>query len=572
MWTSATKSLLLLACLYTLLDCAKPLVIDDTAYSYYAHQAAEHPLDPYGFAVFWWQRPSTANDVLAPPVLPYWWSAAVRLLGESPVLWKLWLLPVSLLFVWALYALFRRFARGLEVPLTWLTVLSPVFLPGLNLMLDVPALALSLAAVVLFLRAADRDSPALAALAGLVAGLAMETKYTGFLAPAVMLIYAALHRKLWLWPAAVVPAVQVFAGWEFLMALLYGQSHFLNAFRDANSSLEQKAGLWLPLLGLLGSAAPAVSLLGLTALRVRRRVLVLGGAVALLAYAVTACMGGTLQLDEILLFPVHKLPAETSLEAVTFGLLGAMGIGVGAAVGLRLGLPVAGHFPWLRRWRLYRDRWFLLLWLGVEVAGFFTLTPFPAVRRILGVVVVATLIAGRLASRTCRSRARVRVVYGLAAFSAVLGLSFAALDWWEGWAEKMLAERAAAEARARGGGTVWFVGHWGFQYYAERCGMRPVVPAYVPYRGEMLYVPLPGPSRLEEGDWLVMPEWRLTQQRVEVDPQRMEEVLRVTVADPVPLRTVMCYYSGTTAVEHRPRKPRLEAILYRVTGEFVPSP
>jgi hypothetical protein len=570
--SSAAKSLLLLACLYTLLDCVKPLVIDDTAYSYYARQAAEHPLDPYGFAVLWWQRPQPANYVLAPPVLPYWWSVAVRLFGESPVLWKFWLLPVSLLFAWALHALFRRFARGLELPLTWLTVLSPVFLPGLNLMLDVPALALSLTAVVLFLRAADRDSPALAALAGLVAGLAMQTKYTGFLAPAVMFLYAALYGKLRLWPAAVVPALQVFVGWEFLTALLYGQSHFLNATRWSSSTSLEKAGLWLPLLGILGTGAPVLTLLGLAALRARPWVLVLGGAVALLAYAATACLGGMLHVEEIRLFPVHKLPAKLPLEIITFGLLGALGVGVLAAVGLRLGLPPAARFARAWRGRMYRDRWFLVLWLGLELAGYFTLTPFPAVRRVLGIVVVATLLAGRLASRTCRSRARARLVYGLAAFSAVLGLGFAALDWWEGRAEKTLAESAAAAARARGGGTVWFVGHWGFQYYAEHCGMRPVVPAYGPSQGELLYVPLPEPSLLREGDWLVQPEWRLTQQQIDLDPRRTEEVLRLTVTDPVPLRTVMCYYSGDTALQHRPAGARLEVTLYRVTADFVPAP
>ncbi|HJT78070.1 MAG TPA: glycosyltransferase family 39 protein, partial [Gemmataceae bacterium] len=193
--TAAARSLFLLACLVTLLNAAKPLLIDDAAYYYYARQAADHPLDPYGFAAFWWQRPYVANDVLAPPGLPYWWAAAVRLFGERPVLWKLWLLPFVLLLAGALYALFRRFCRGLELPLTWLTVLSPALLPGVNLMLDIPALALSLASVVLFFRAADRDALALAALAGLVAGLAMETKYTGFLAPVVMLLYAALYGK-----------------------------------------------------------------------------------------------------------------------------------------------------------------------------------------------------------------------------------------------------------------------------------------------------------------------------------------------------------------------------------------
>src|SRR5947209_4569109 len=97
--------LLLLTLGFTLLNCLKPLQVDDTAYSYYARHIAEHPLDPYGFEIFWYQSPSSANEVLAPPVLPYWWAAAIRLFGERPFLWKLWLLPFNLLFVFSLNTL-----------------------------------------------------------------------------------------------------------------------------------------------------------------------------------------------------------------------------------------------------------------------------------------------------------------------------------------------------------------------------------------------------------------------------------------------------------------------------------
>src|SRR5579883_780248 len=49
--------LLLLALAYTLLNAIKPLHIDDAAYYRYAAQAAKHPLDPYGFEIFWYQAP-----------------------------------------------------------------------------------------------------------------------------------------------------------------------------------------------------------------------------------------------------------------------------------------------------------------------------------------------------------------------------------------------------------------------------------------------------------------------------------------------------------------------------------
>ncbi|HEV3203191.1 MAG TPA: hypothetical protein VGY77_02355, partial [Gemmataceae bacterium] len=116
-----------LALLFTLLNSFKPLQIDDAAYYYYAAHIAEHPLEPYDFKVFWYQWPEPANHVLAPPVLPYWWAGAIWLFGDRPFLWKMWLLPFSLVFVWALARLFRRFTPGLEKPLVWMTVLSPTF-------------------------------------------------------------------------------------------------------------------------------------------------------------------------------------------------------------------------------------------------------------------------------------------------------------------------------------------------------------------------------------------------------------------------------------------------------------
>jgi hypothetical protein len=584
LFSSSAKSLILLAGLYTLLNCVKPLLIDDTAYQYDAVQAAAHPLDPYGSAVFWWNRPYVANEVLAPPLLPYWWSVAVRLFGDHPVLWKLWLFPFALLFVGSLYALFHRFARGLETPLLWLTVLSPTFLPSFNLMLDVPALALALGAVALFLWACDRDSFALAALAGVVAGLAAQTKYTGALAPAVMLLYAACFRKLRLWPAAALLAVQVFVSWEFLTALLYGQSHFLYAARLNNSPLTDKLGLLLPLAGILGSIGAPAALLGLAALRARGWVLALGGVVVLLAYALVALVGvqltATVDLAGVLVATAGGRPTSFPIEMVVFLLLGLAVAGVAAAVSWRLGRVASMAVPLPVLWRRHRARWFLLLWLALEVAAYFPLTPFPAVRRVLGIVVLGTLVAGHLAARTCRSQARRRLIYGIAAYGVLLGLGFYALDLREAWTQKAAAEGAAALIREQGGGgTIWFVGHWGFQFYAERAGMRPVVAkSQYYYESEgpdplpplVRPIPLPPISEFKEGDWIVVPD-RVHQQPLDIDEQRTEPAFWLAVTDPVPLKTIWCYYSGTTALEHRSEPTRLEVRIYRVTADFVPT-
>src|SRR4051794_15092675 len=152
MLRSLLRSPLALALFVTLANAAKPVTVDDTAYVTYARHVAANPTDPYGFSIFWWAKPEPAMTVLAPPVVPYWLAAGTSLFGESPALLKLWLFPFAYLLAWSLRALLVRFARGTEDFALPLLMLSPAVLPAVNLMLDVPAVALALASVELFAR------------------------------------------------------------------------------------------------------------------------------------------------------------------------------------------------------------------------------------------------------------------------------------------------------------------------------------------------------------------------------------------------------------------------------------
>src|SRR5205823_3171175 len=102
-----------------------------------------------------------------------------------------------------------------------------------NLMIDVPCLALDLAAVAWFLRARDHGSWSGGISAGILAGLAMQTKYTALTAPLVLLTAAGLgpparrQRSVALGIAAAAISVTVLASWELFTAWRYGQSHFL---------------------------------------------------------------------------------------------------------------------------------------------------------------------------------------------------------------------------------------------------------------------------------------------------------------------------------------------------------
>ncbi len=565
-------ALFLLAALATFLNAFKPLHIDDAAYYAYARQFASSPLDPYGFTVFWYQHPEPANDVLAPPVLPLWWSLVLRLTDE-PVLWKLWLFPFCLCLAWALHALARRFAGRLALPLTALTVLSPAFLPSLNLMLDVPAQALSLAALALFLDAADRSSLFRAALAGLVAGVAMQTKYTGFLAPAAMFLYALTHRRLRLWLPAIAGALAVFAAWEGFLAWRYGQSHFLYHLSESDDSLLERGYLAPLLLSLPGTVASAVLVLGVAALRPRTVPVLAVAAITLLGYVALACVDLRFRGEVAASRPLFGESATTiwdfTLAEVLFGAYGmALWIVVGAAAWrlCRLNrLFLSCKRPKASQRIARPDDWFLVLWLGLEVAGFFALSPFPAVRRVLGLIIVMVLLTGRLAARTCR--ARPGLVGSAVAHGVLLRLVFQAVDFRAAGVQREAVRRVVAWIGSDAEGqTIWYVGHWGFQFYAERAGLPPVVPAY----DRSGSASLPAPSRLVRGDWLVVPDDSLPQQEIDLNDPRLRLSYRFFVDDWCPLQTVRFFYGGHVGLEHR-RGPHLEVRLYRVQTDLMPA-
>ena len=561
--TRPFAALLLLALAFVLCDAFKPLHVDDTAYYFYARQAAAHPDDPHAFLVFWYDRPQAATEVLVPPVLPYWLAPAVRWFGEQPVLWKLWLLSFCVLLAWSLHDLLRRFAPGLEWPLLIASLFSPVLLPSLNLMLDVPALALHLAAQCAFIRACEAlesNSPPLhrraAALlwtvsAGLCAGLAAETKYTGLIAPVIMLLSALSFRRLRLWAGATLLASALFVGWEVFTAVSYGQSHFLRQIGGNSLALGGKLSLFVPFFAYLGGLAPGLALVGLLARGAGPRAL---RSVAMATVAVFALVA--LVPQEEYGPPLAPNPFRPSITTmILFAALGVLtSLVVGSAAVRLVRTPAPGGRSAVRESR------FLVLWLALEVTCYFLLSPFAAARRLPAVIVVSTLVVGRLTAFSALDRWR-EWGHRIVGFQVALAVLFWVVDFREAVAEKTAVTEAAAWIRAQdpaARGTTWFAGHWGFQYYAERAGMVPVVSGRFAAH-----------SRLEEGDWLVVPDPRVHQQEIALAMDSVERRHEVRLTDAIPLRTLPGFYLGSAPLE-RLAGPRVLVTIYAVKREFVP--
>lgn len=555
-----------LALVVTLANAAKPAVIDDTAYLTYARQIAHHPLDPYGFEVFWYNAPEPAMEVLCPPVVPYWLALGVRLFGEHVGLLKLSLFPFVWLLAWSLTELLRRFARGTERFALPLVILSPAVLPTVNLMLDIPALALGLGAVVLFIRSAKRRSWRLAVASGLVAGLAIQTKYTALLVPAVIGWYGLTHRAIRPAAVAVATAVLLFAGWESLLIAKYGRSHFLFHAGDQQARTEganrlaafvnAKVSLAPPLAGHLGCLAGGAGLVAVGAVGVPRRVTAVAAGLWLAGFTAVCLISGR---DAVLIHGRAPGVGELTLPAVVWRTAGSAVLFVAA------GCAAVLLVRWRNRPSVRRspDSLFIVGWVLIELAGYFVLTPFPAARRVIGPAVLLGLLAARTLSRMRRVRSDRRPPRWVLPFAVAAGFLVTALDTWDAYPEKTLADRAADLTSSREpGARVWFVGHWGFQFYCERAGMIPAVA---------------GESRLAAGDYLVLPRYpdpegfyRPYPGRVVIapPPDVAELLAEFTWDDRLAAQTLPNFYGGTDPVVGRDH-PRLRVGVYRLRRDWL---
>jgi hypothetical protein len=219
------------------------------------------------------------------------------------------------------------------------------------------------------------------------------------------------------------------------------------------------------------------------------------------------------------------------------------------------------------RWN--SDSLFLVGWVLLELAGYFALTPFGAARRVIGLTLIGGLLAGRVLSRIERVRPHRRPPQWMLAFGIAAGVAVTAIDTFDAFPEKVCARRAADVVAKEGtAGTVWTAGHWGFQYYCGRAGMKMLVP---------------GKTVMHPGDLLVLPRFpnenELFRPHIGSVPilppeDAVERLTEIVWEDAIAGQTIPNFYAGFNPVEGRVH-PRLRAVVYRLkktwaVPRFVP--
>lgn len=474
----------------------KAVHVDDPVYLSVARQILVDPLLPFSAPINWQQvTEPTWNVMLSPPGFSYWLAGwmALGVTGDLALhaVGAVWTVGLAL----ATYGWARRLGTW-PVGATIFVLGSPFVVAGQNLMLDVPMLALSTGAITIYLRASDRDSAALALCAGVLAGLAVNVKYAGFVAAAVMFLDALLWRRPRMLLAGVT-GLLFFVGGQAASWTIYGVPQILHARQWMGA---QWPSTWGDLLHRLSSSvlylgAGAVWLALLSGgLFQRSRIVAIR-----LIVATAGAAAAIVDLRSV----EPQMLASALIHAVVFAFSGWLAIAWVASeiVRARLGVDPAPGTPETIARLSSRDGMILIAWtLGFWYLGSIG-GPFVAPRSILPCLLSLVLLIQALTSVRSGPGPNAR---GIAiALTVALGLAVGAAD--ADWAGVY---RDAAPRIANGyrpaDGRLYFLGHWGWQHYAEAAGMTQ----FDPLR-----------TQLEPGDILIVP-------RNVDDPLPVAEILR----------------------------------------------
>jgi 4-amino-4-deoxy-L-arabinose transferase-like glycosyltransferase len=435
---------------------AKPFNFDDPLFVWAAQQIQVHPANPYGFEVNWYgfSQPmweATQN----PPVLSYYLAVAAGIFGWSEIGLHFACLLPAVAVVLGTYRLAKNFCRW---PLfaALATLFAPVFLiSSTTVMSDVPMLAFWIWAVVFWTEGLRQNNFLKLSSAGVLVALAILTKYNGVCLIPLLAAYGWIEKRgVGGWAAFLLIPVATLCASELLTLQLYGHAHFFTSHQFVkNHQAFQGISKPIKLLNTLtftGGCFAAAFFCAPFLCRKRALSLFFTSAILLAAFAVI----GGMTANYPWLAGGNRVGAEIQIVFWTAGGLSVLALALAEL--------------WQKR---DAHAWLLALW----VLGTFVFTAFVYWmvngRALLPMApAVAILIARRLEQSRLELPARIK--FSLAA-TAALSLLAAQADFQLANNARKSAEQICAKYAAMTG-RLWFEGHWGFQYYMQSFGARPL--------------------------------------------------------------------------------------------------
>jgi Dolichyl-phosphate-mannose-protein mannosyltransferase len=432
----------------------KPFHVDDTLFVATAKHIVEHPFNPYGFNIVWYGFAMPMAEVTKnPPLASYYGALIGSIAGWSERVWHVGFLLPAVALILGTYRLASHFTR-MPLIAAASALLTPVFMvSATGVMCDVMMLGLWVWAAVFWIEGLNLRRQSYLMTSALLMAAAALTKYFGASLIVLLLFYSLMReRRLGSWTGYLLAPIVALAGYHFGTHMLYGRGLLWDAAIYARSrpADQQLPFLSKSLIGLSFAGGCLISALALAPLVWSRRQMAIGAVVSGLATLSVAA--GWVHLSTHV---THWGWVEIQLAFLVAG-----GISLLALVVVDAWKNRSADSSFLTAWVL--GTYVFAVYVNWSTNGRSILPMIPA---------VGILIARRLEiTQKIVSLARLAVPLGAA---GIVALWITCAD--AGWAEsaKKAADLIQQKTRTESG-TVWFAGHWGFQYYMQAYGAHSV--------------------------------------------------------------------------------------------------
>jgi len=435
----------------------KAFHIDDPLFVWAAQQIQKHPLDFYGFNVNWYGKEMPMYEVAKnPPLASYYIAAIGTILGYGEIALRIGFILPAIAVVVGTFYLARHFCANAFIA-ALIAVVNPAFLVSATMvMCDTMMLAFWVWALLFWIRGIETPRYRLLLLAAIFSILCALTKYFGAALIPLTAVYAILHKRrfgpwvfYWLLP---IIALALYQWWTFS---LYGRGLLGDAFSYSVQSNNWTSRFVLDkiLISLAFVGGCLVPVLFYSHLFWSKRVLLTG------IIAAVVLIGG------LYYFPALRDTAMRGRENFRGDLMVTMGLMIAAGVSL-IGLTLD---ECLRRKDIKSILIFLWITGTFVFAGFINWTI--NARSLLPMApAVGILIASRL------ERRGVSNCFGWLAPLVPVALIAVAVVWADYTQANSARTAAAAIHREFGsvGNNISFEGHWGFQFYMQAAGYKPL--------------------------------------------------------------------------------------------------
>ncbi len=454
---------LLVLCLIAIcILCLVPFIhkafnIDDPVFIWVAEHIRTNPFDFYGFMVNWngFNMPMSIKNQ-NPPVVSYYIALVAPLFGWSETGLHLAFLFPAIAVVIGTYCLARQLCSH-AFTATLLSMTAPVFIvSSTTIMSDIMMLALWCFAVLWWFKAMETNDRIYFILSSLFIAVASLTKYFGIgLIPLLFLYTLAKKRKLGKWTLFLFFPILVLVFYQLMTQMMYGKGLLRNVAEYATLSrqIAARSIVVKVLTGLVFIGGCYIGMLFCSVFLWGKQTFSLfsaGVAILVLALYSIKSIGG---------FPIVSIDGTDWIFVAQFALLAFAGANFLAMVVKDLLKSKDSESLILFLWATGTALFACFINWSVNGRSVLPLVP------VFGILLVRHFErSGRMKSSRSRWRLSVAV-----SFSLIVALLVARADYRFADSARQAAVRIGHTYR-NFAGTVWFQGHWGFQYYMERFG------------------------------------------------------------------------------------------------------